>query len=192
MLNIYVLLSTTRPQRRSEPIGKWVMSELAKNKQIKAELIDLRDWDLPFFNEVKSMMSIKKEELSSDAVRKWGEKIAKADGYIIVTAEYNHGYPAVLKNALDYAYYEWHKKPVGFVAYGAAVGGVRAVEQLRQVAIELQMAPISEAVYIPLIRAAFDEKGNLKDEDSYNKRLDSMVEQLIWWTKSLKEARDKS
>ena len=191
MIKIQVILSTTRPGRRSEQIGKWVMSELSNNKEVEAELIDLKEWNLPFFDEAKSMMSIKDEEISSDLIRDWGKKIAEADGYIIVTAEYNHGYPAVLKNALDHAYYEWHNKPIAFVAYGATVGGSRAVEQLRQVAIELQMAPISEAIYIPNIWSKLDKDGNIKEEN-LRERFESMVKQLLWWTKALKEAREKS
>lgn len=191
-MKIQVILGSTRPNRQSEKVGKWVIDQLSKNSKFETELIDLRDWPLPFYDEVAGLLTLKRSQLSSELAKKWQEKISQADGYIIVTAEYNHGYPAVLKNALDYAYYEWHKKPIAYVAYGAMVGGSRAVEQLRQVAIELQMAPISEAIYIPLIWAAFDEKGNLKDEDNYNKRFNSMVEQLLWWTKALKEARGKS
>lgn len=190
-MKIQVILGSTRPQRKSEKVGKWVIEQISKNKEVKAELIDLRDWSLPFYNEVSGLLNLQ-GELSVEIAKKWQQKIKEADGYIIVTPEYNHGYSAVLKNALDYAYFEWNKKPVGFVAYGGSVGGARAVEQLRQVAIELQMAPISESVYIPLIWTAFDEKGNLKDEDNYNKRFNSMVEQLLWWTKVLKEGREKS
>lgn len=191
MIKIQVILGSTRPNRQSEKVGKWVVEQISKNKEIETELIDLRDWSLPFYNEVSGLLSLK-TELSVEIAKKWQQKVKEADGYIIVTPEYNHGYSAVLKNALDYAYYEWHNKPIGFVAYGAAVGGARAVEQLRLVAIELRMAPISEAIYIPLIWSAFDEKGNLKDEDSYNKRFDLLIEQLLWWTKALKAAREKS
>ena len=189
MIKIQVILSTTRPERRSEQIGKWVMSELSKNKEVEAELIDLKEWNLPFFDEAKSMMSIKDEEISSDLIRDWGKKIAEADGYIIVTAEYNHGYPAVLKNALDYAYYQWHKKAIGFVAYGASVGGARSVEQLRQVAIELQMAPVANAVYIPAVWEKLKSDGSI-EQPGLKEGLDSMMEQLLWWTKALKNARE--
>lgn len=188
-MKIQVILGSTRPNRQSEKVGKWVIDQISQNQGIEAELIDSKDWPLPFYNEVASLLGLK-TELSVEIAKKWQQKIKEADGYIIITPEYNHGYSAVLKNALDYAYYEWHKKAIAFVAYGGSVGGARAVEQLRQVAIELQMAPISEAVYIPLVWAAFDEKDKLKEEDMYNKKLNSMVKQLIWWTKALKVARE--
>lgn len=191
-MKIQVILGSTRPQRQSEKIGKWVIEQISStNKEVKAELIDLRDWPLPFYNEVSGVGYLK-GNFSIDLAKKWGEKIGEADGYIIVTPEYNHGYCAVLKNALDYAYVEWNNKPVAFVAYGGMVGGSRAVEQLRQVAIELQMAPIREAVYIPAVWEAFDSHGSLKDVDTYNQKLEFMFKQLLWWAKALKEAREKS
>lgn len=191
MLKIQVILGSTRPERQSEKVGRWVVEQISKNEEIEAELIDLRDWPLPFYNEVSGLLSLQ-GELSVDIAKKWQQKIKEADGYIIVTPEYNHGYSAVLKNALDYAYFEWNKKPVGFVAYGGPVGGSRAVEQLRLVSIELQMSPIREAIYIPFIWSAFDDKENLKDVERLNKSLDGLLEQLIWWAKVLKAGREKS
>lgn len=165
------------------------MGQISKNKQIKAELIDLRDWQLPFYNEVSGVENLY-GKFSIDLAKKWGQKIKGADGYIIVTPEYNHGYPAVLKNALDYAYYEWNKKPVAFVAYGGVVGGARSVEQLRLVVIELQMVPISNALYFPKIRESFDDSA--PKDPLANDRLNSLLEELVWWAKALKDAREKS
>lgn len=189
-MKIQVILGSTRPQRQSEKVGKWVIEQISKNKEVKAELIDLRDWPLPFYNEVSGVGYLK-GNFSIDLAKKWGKKIGEADGYIIVTPEYNHGYSAVLKNALDYAYVEWNNKPVAFVAYGGMVSGSRAVEQLRQVAIELQMTPIREAVYISGVWSAFNEDGSPKDS-TVNDSLNSLLVQLLWWTKALKTAREKS
>ncbi len=189
-MKVQVILGSTRPQRQSEKVGKWVIEQISKNKEIEPELIDLRDWPLPFYNEV-SGVSYLKGNFSIDLAKKWGKKIGEADGYIIVTPEYNHGYSAVLKNALDYAYVEWNNKPVAFVAYGGMVGGSRAVEQLRQVVIELQMAPIREAVYIPGVWAAFNEDGSPKDS-TVNDSLNSLLVQLLWWATALKTAREKT
>lgn len=188
MVKIQIILGSTRPNRQSEKVGRWVFEQVSKNSEIEVELIDLRDWPLPFYNEISGVMGLK-GNFSVDLAKRWGQKISEADGYVIVTPEYNHGYPAVLKNALDYAYFEWNNKPVSFVAYGGLVGGSRSVEQLRLVAIELQMAPIREAVYIPDVWSAFDEKGNLEEEDGYNQKLDVLLKQLIWWAKVLKKAR---
>ena len=113
---------------------------------------------------------------TNPAVAKWTAKIADGDGFIIVTPEYSHGYPAVLKNALDYVYKEWNGKKIAFVGYGG-VGAARAIEQLRQVVIELQMIPMRSAVHITKFWELFDEKGQLK-LDKYNQDLKSVLDQL--------------
>ncbi len=184
MIKIQVILGSTRPNRKSEMVGKWVLGEISKNPEIEAELVDLRDFPLPFYNEVAGPQGLQ-GNFSVEIAKKWGEKIKEADGYIIITPEYNHGYPAVLKNALDYAYFEWNNKPVAFVAYGGVVGGSRSVEQLRLVTIELQMAPIREAVYIPNIWSGFDK-------EVYNKKLDLLFSQLLWWARIFKTGRAKN
>lgn len=191
MMKIQIILGSTRPNRRSEKVGKWVLEQISKNEEVSVELVDLKDWPLPFYNETSGLTSLK-GELSVDLAKKWGQKVREADGYIIVTPEYNHGYSAVLKNALDYAYYEWNNKPIAFVAYGGVVGGARAVEQLRLVAVELQMAPIQAAVYMPAVWSAFDEEGQLKDIEGYNQKLELLLKQLLWWTKALKQAREQA
>ena len=178
-------------------VGKWVLEEAKKRptsasqgetgEDFEYELIDLRDWDLPFYNELDSPNYLD-GKFSIDLAIKWGAKIAEADGFIIVTPEYNHGYPAVLKNALDYAYDGWNRKPVSFVSYGGSAAGARAVEQLRQVVIELQMAPVRTALAIGMRSKPFDEQGKLADE-SLNKRLEPVLDDLEWWTKVLKAAR---
>jgi NAD(P)H-dependent FMN reductase len=115
--------------------------------------------------------------------------IESLDAFIIVTPEYNHGYPASLKNALDYAYRGWNRKPVAFVSYGGVSGGIRAVQQLRQVAIELQMAPIREEVNIPFIHRALSEEGTPIDELP-RKRLAAVFRDLEWWGTTLKAGRE--
>lgn len=120
---------------------------------------------------------------------KWGKKINSADGFVLITPEYNHGYSAVLKNVLDYLWFEWNSKPVTFISYGGLSGGLRAVEQLRQVAIELEMVPIRHQVIIHRIRSAFDENEKIKDEEFYNKQLNSMADAITKWSSSLKSVR---
>jgi NAD(P)H-dependent FMN reductase len=131
-------------------------------------------------------------DYGNPAVNAWGKKVAAADGYVVVAAEYNHGYTAVLKNALDSIFREWNRKPVAFMGYGAT-GGARAVEQLRQVAVELEMAPIRRAVHVPLeiMMATMKEPLPLKPElfASLEKNAQLMVDDLIWWADALKKAR---
>lgn len=146
-LNIQVILGSTRQARFGDKPAHYVLGELQKRPDVRAELVDLRDWPLPFFDHPVSPMRAKITEPA--IVPKWAAKVGEADGYVIVTPEYNHGYSAVLKNALDWVYAEWTRKPVGFVGYGST-GGARAIEQLRQVVVELEMVPLREAIHIPM------------------------------------------
>ena len=187
-LKVQIILGSTREGRYGEKVGKWINNIASKRKDFKTEYIDLREWNISFLND---HMPPSMGKYSDPVVQKWAKKIEEADAYIIVTPEYNHGYPGVLKNALDVIYKEWNNKPVTFVSYGGYVGGSRSVEQLRQVALELQMAPIREAIFIPFVWQAFDENDEIKGKEDYNKRADSMLNQLIWWAKALKEARNK-
>src|SRR5690606_35430527 len=119
----------------------------------------------------------------------WSKIVAPADGYIWVTPEYNNGYPAALKNAIDFLYQEWNRKAVAFVSYGNIAGGTRSVQQLKQVASELQMAAVKSAITIPLIWDVAQD-GKL-DESKIHGQVDAMVEDLLWWTNALKDARNQ-
>jgi NAD(P)H-dependent FMN reductase len=187
-MKIQVILGSIRPGRNGEKIAKWAMSNLKSTSEVEYELIDLKDWSLPLELEAKSP-SI--HEYEGEETIRWAEKIAEGDGYIWITPEYNHSYSAALKNALDHIYAEWNKKPVGIIGYGS-VGGARAVEHLRGVAAELQMASMRTAVHIMSPWSAFDEKGNLKDEETYRSQLGTMLEQLLWWAKALKTTRNSA
>jgi len=143
-LKIAIIISTTRAARFGHKPAQWVKDIAAERKDLEIEIVDLRDFPMPFFDEVANNAWAPS---TNEVAQRWQKKIAGFDGYIFVTAEYNHGIPAVLKNALDYAYPEWNKKAAAFVGYGA-VGGARAVEQLRLVAAELQLATIRTGVYI--------------------------------------------
>ncbi len=189
MLNIKIILGSTREGCFGEKPALWIFEETKKIKGVEAELIDLRDYPLPFFNEAASP-AMNKGIYSNEVAGKLAKKIGDADGFIIATPEYNHGYPAVLKNAMDFIYSEWNKKPVGFVSWGG-VAGARSVEQLREVSIELQMAPIRNAVHIHNFWTLIDEKGSFKTE-SLQKNADDFLSQLIWWAEALKAARNST
>jgi NAD(P)H-dependent FMN reductase len=192
LLHIKIILASTRRGRYGEKPAHWMLGELQKQDGVAAELLDLRDYPLPFFDEPVPPSMIK-EPYANPAVQTWTKKIAEADAFIIVTPEYNHGYPAVLKNALDYVYKEWNNKPVGFVGYGSVLGA-RAIEQLRGVAVELQMAPIRNAVHIPwaVMASMMNEPTPVKPElfEPMAKAKDGLISQLLWWGKTLKHARE--
>ncbi len=181
-------MGTTRPSRFSDKAAVWIYDKLLALAGVQSEIVDLRDYPLPLYEEPASLGQL--GVAGNDAARRWAGKVAEADAYIVVTGEYNHSIPAVLKNALDYAYSEWNNKPVAFVSYGS-VGGARAVEHLRGAAVELQMAPIRNAVHIPAPWTLLNEQGSLKAGalDPYADAASAMLEQLLWWGRALKAAR---
>jgi len=146
-LHIQLIIGSTRQNRFSEKPARYLFDELKKKEDVNVELIDLRDWPLPFFDEPMSPFRLN-GNYSNEMAKKWSAKISEGDAYIMVAPEYNHGYPAVLKNAIDWLGHEWKDKPVGFVSQGNA-GGARCIEQLRQVVIELKMHPIKSSIHLP-------------------------------------------
>lgn len=196
-IKIKIILGSTRKNRFSEKPGQWIFEETKKLEGVEAEILDLHDYSMPFF-ESPIPPSMAQGKYENEMVQKWAAKINDGDAFIIVTPEYNHGYPAVLKNALDVVYQEWNRKPVGFVSYGSAVGA-RSVEQLRQVAVELQMAPIRHAVHIPvdIFFAAMMGKGSQDHEIFEPIRkghtgdpVQKFFDDLLWWAKALKAGRE--
>lgn len=186
--NIQIILGTTRDGRRGETIAKAVMSSLKNIKTANFELIDLKKWDLPLYD-FAGYPSAEKGKYLNKTQEKWAKKIEKGDGYIVLTPEYNHAPPASLKNAFDYLWYEWNHKPIGFISYGGAVGGSRAVEQLRQIVIEFEMIPIRDQVLITNVYKKISDNGKIKDETLEN-RIESFADRLILWTENLKNARN--
>jgi NAD(P)H-dependent FMN reductase len=192
MLNVKVIVGSTRPGRFSEKVLPWLNEELVKHPDLQVEVLDLKDHQLPYFDAPISPAYVQDGNYGSDVVNTWSKKIKEADAYIIIAPEYNHGYSAVLKNALDVVYSEWNNKAVGFISYGS-VGGGRVVEQLRQVAVELQMASTRNAVHIQAPWFLLEENGDLKKDalSDYTGSLSGMLEQLIFWGEALKAARLK-
>lgn len=185
--HLQVVIASTRVRRRGGVIGRWVARELGARADCTCEALDLREWDLPVLTAARPPA---RGEYQDERARAWGAAVARADGFVIVTPEYNHGYPAPLKNALDLVYREWARKPVGFVGYGGSGGGIRSVEQLRQVAVELQMASVRRQVVIPRAFRAFDEGGEPVDPH-HARDLGELVDDLLWWARALAAAREQ-
>ncbi len=192
---IAVITGTTRPGRFSEKPAAWIADVLRQREGVDVTALDLRDYPMPFYDEPASPAMITPEDYGNETAKRWAAQIAEHDGFVIVTGEYNHGYPAVLKNALDYVYHAWNGKAVGFVSYGS-VGGGRAVEQLRQVAVELQMAPIRSSVHIPADIHFPVLFGKAEWKPMENEKLmgdaATMLDQLLWWTRVLKREREEA
>lgn len=187
-LKIKVILGSTRPNRFGIQPANWILDAAKKVENFEAELIDLKDYPMPFFEEEVGPSYIK-EPYTNPAVAAFTKKMEEADGFIMITPEYNHAPSAVLKNALDYVYKEWAHKPVAIASYGS-VGGARAVEQLRLAVIELQMVPIKRSIHLTNHWANLDEKGIL-NFGPYQHQLEPLLKDLEWWSRILKEAREK-
>jgi NAD(P)H-dependent FMN reductase len=185
---IGIVIGSTREGRFGDRPAHWIHDLAQQRTDLAVELIDLRDHPLPFFEEAVSPAYAPPK---NDAALRWADKIATLDGLIVVTPEYNHGPSAVLKNALDYAYKEFHRKPIGFVGYGG-VGAARAVEQLRLVAVELQMAPVRQAVHIGMVEflGIWQQGKRFEDYPHLAQAAAGLVDDMAWWTRALKTARE--
>ena len=187
---IAVIIGSTRDKRFGAKPADWILEKARAHGGFEVELVDVRDYDLPFFNEAASNAWVESED--PNAVR-WQKKVDEFDGYIFVTAEYNHSLPASLKNALDQAYVEWNRKPAAAVGYGG-VGAARAVEHLREISVELQMVPLRNAVHIG--GAAFlkvhpmgDDGPIEKIEEAIGPAAKAMLDELEWWAHATRNAR---
>jgi NAD(P)H-dependent FMN reductase len=187
---IQLIFGSTRQGRFGEKVAAWMMDRLGSRDDIKVELVDLRDYPMPFYEQERPPAYGHRDY--PEEVVPWAEKVAAADGYLMITPEYNHGYPAVLKNALDQVFPEFNRKPVAFAGYGNS-GGARSIEQLRLVTIELEMAPLRHAVHIlpTLMVPAIQAEGDFDVElfASLDGKLDVVATDLVWWATALAAAR---
>ncbi len=184
---IGIVVASTRQGRFADHAVAWIEAVAAKRADLDFEVIDLRDYPLPFFDEPRSPAYGPSDK---PEVQRWADKVASLDGFLFVVAEYNRSIPAVLKNALDYAYAEFNKKPAAFVGYGP-LGAARAIEHLRLIAVELQMAPTRTGVHVTMdpYLAVAQGKARLGDYDYLNAGLAATLDELSWWTRALKAAR---
>lgn len=185
---IGIIIGSTREGRFGEKPAHWIYELARQRTDLSFELIDLRDHPLPFFNEAGAPAW---GPVKNGAAQRWAAKLDTFDGLIVVTPEYNHGPSAVLKNAIDWAYKEFIRKPIAFVGYGG-VGAARAVEQLRLVAVEMQMAPVRNAVHIGMVEflGIWQQGKTFDDFPHLAQAANGMLDDLAWWTKALKTARE--
>lgn len=188
-LKIAVIISSTRDTRFGPIPAKWIADVAAQRDDMDIEIVDLKIFDLPFFNEAMSSAWGPSQDPAAVA---WQNKIGEFDGYIVVAAEYNRALTGAMKNAFDQAYKEWNNKPIAFLGYGA-VGGSRAVDNGRTVAIELQMVPVRSAVHIggsEYVRVVHQRQPITEIEDAILPSANTMLDRLAWWGWTTKAARD--
>ncbi|MDK2977813.1 MAG: hypothetical protein PWP52_527 [Bacteroidales bacterium] len=185
MLKIGIIIGSTRPGRNAEQVAKWVYDFASKRNDAEYELVDLKDYNLPLLDEAYPASF---GQYSNEHTKAWAEKIKSLDAFIFVNGEYNHSIPGALKNALDYLYAEWNNKAAGFVSYGSA-GGARAVEHLRLVLSEFQVAHVRTQVLLSLF-TDFENFSVFKPAPLHADNLKTMLGQLNSWGKALKTLRE--
>jgi NAD(P)H-dependent FMN reductase len=186
MLKLAIIIGSTRPGRVGEAVARWVYELAQKRRDAEFELVDIKEFNLPLLDEP---VPPSQGKYSKEHTKKWAAKIASFDGYVFVTPEYNHGISGALKNAIDFLYAEWNNKAAGFVGYGSA-GGARAVEHLRLVMAEVQVATVRNQVMLSL-RDDFENYSVFKPRDFHEKTLGQVFDQVITWGGALRALREK-
>jgi NAD(P)H-dependent FMN reductase len=188
MLKVAIILGSTRPGRNGEAVARWVynIAKKRRDKDIEFEYVDIKDFNLPLLDEP---IPPSRGQYTKEHTKAWSTRIDSFDAYIFVTAEYNHGIPGALKNAIDFLYREWNNKAAGFVGYGSA-GGVRSVEQLRLVMAELQVADVRAQVTLSLF-TDFENFTIFKPADYQEQSVNTLLDQVIAWGTALKSLRTK-
>lgn len=185
-LRIAVISSSVREGRFGPKVADWIVGEARQRDDLDVDLVDLADHPLPL------RLSFAPSPEVTAELDKVSPRLAAADAFIVVTPEYNHSYPASLKNLIDWHGGQWHAKPVGFVSYGGLAGGLRSVEHLRPIFGELHAVTIRDTVSFHLAGNLFDEDGALKDPEGPEVAGKILLNQLVWWGRALREARDKT
>ncbi|MGH7280790.1 MAG: NADPH-dependent FMN reductase [Polyangiaceae bacterium] len=184
MLKIGIITGSTRPNRKSPDVARWVMDIAKKRNDAEYELVDIQDFELPLLDEP---MPASRGQYQKEHTKRWAEKIGSLDGFVFVTPEYNHGIPAALKNAIDFLFAEWNHKAAGFVSYGGA-GGARAVEQMRLVLAEVQVATVRAQTCLSLM-TDFENFSTFKPAANREKQVGVVLDQVTAWSGALKTIR---
>lgn len=189
MTKIKVIVGSVRPERFGSQPAKWIMNLANSIDGAIFELVDLEKIDLPLLDEPKPAAS---GEYSKAHTKEWAEVIGEADGFVIVTPEYNHSFPASIKNAIDFLYTEWNYKPVAFVSYGAEAGGTRAVEHLRSAVAQVRLFDIPGQVMIPNYWTQMDDAGVWTPTDEQTKSAERLLKAIAFWSAKFQPLRDEA
>jgi NAD(P)H-dependent FMN reductase len=194
LLKLKAVIASTRPTRAADRVAPWVVRSAAEHGAFEVEVLDLRDWPLPMFQEhLGTIGDFSDPTYSEPIVRDWNRKLKEADALLVVTAEYLHSIPGVLKNALDNVFVSFalRNKPIGAVGYsGGVAAGVRAVEHLFAIAIEAEMVPMRDTVLIAKVESAFDDQG-VPTDFATRTAMGIMLDDLAWWAELLQYGRTK-
>lgn len=183
MTKIGIIVGSTRPGRQAPTVAQWIHTLASKRGDAQFEVVDIADYQLPLLDEVAPSMG----QYTHEHTKRWASKIAEFDGYVFVTPEYNHSTSSALKNAIDFLYKEWNNKAAGFVSYGSA-GGARAVEHLRTIMAELQIADVRAQVMLSLF-TDFENFQQFNPAAHHEESVTAMLDQLVAWSRALKSVR---
>jgi NAD(P)H-dependent FMN reductase len=189
MPTLTVIIGSTRPGRAGLPIAEWFVARARKHGGFRVEVADLAEIDLPLLDEPNHP---RLHQYTKQHTRDWSARIERSDAIVFVTPEYNHGYPAAIKNAIDYLHQEWRDKPVGFVTYGGVAAGTRAMQQLKQVVTTLRMVPVVEAVNIPFHTQFIDDDGRVQADETMEQAADAMLDELSRLDGALRPLREET
>jgi NAD(P)H-dependent FMN reductase len=187
MPTLTVIIGSTRPGRAGLPIAEWFLARARAHGAFDVQVADLAEIDLPLLDEPNHP---RLRQYLHDHTKGWSEIVDATDAFVIVTPEYNYGYPAAIKNAIDYLHEEWKYKPVGFVSYGGIAAGTRAVQQLKQVVTTLKMLPVFESVNIPFHSQFIDEEGQVQANEIMEQAADAMLDELLRTEAALRPLRE--
>lgn len=184
MLNLHVIIASTRAGRSGHHVGAWFDDVARRHGGFDVELVDLAEVDLPLFDEPRHP---KRRQYEHAHTKAWSAIVDRADAFVFVTPEYDHTPPAALTNALQHLVQEWSYKPCGFVSYGGVSGGTRGVQVTKQIAVALKMMPIPEAVHIPFFKQHLDrEAGTFAPGAVQEKAAGAMLDELLKWAEALR------
>ena len=186
MPNLMVIVASTRPTRVGMAVGRWFVDRATEHRAFDIDLVDLAELDLPFMDEPEHPRFAR---YVHDHTKRWSARVKAADAFVFVTPEYNHGYNAPLKNAIDFLHHEWEYKPVGFVSYGGVAAGTRAVQQLKPVVAVLRMTPLSDAVYIPFVHQHLNQDRQFEPSDELETAATALLQALERYEAALRPLR---
>jgi NAD(P)H-dependent FMN reductase len=183
---LQIIVASTRPGRVGLPVAQWMLAAAVEHGGFEVELVDLAEVDLPLFDEPKHPRF---QQYEHQHTRDWSATVTRGDAFVIVMPEYNYGFNAAIKNAIDYLHVEWQYKPVGLVSYGGVSAGTRAAQMLKQVLTTLKMVPIPEAVSIPFVTQFVDDAGTVVPNETMTAAAAAMLDELLAFTGALRPLR---
>jgi NAD(P)H-dependent FMN reductase len=183
---LQIIIGSTRPGRVGKSVGDWIYERAVAHGGFDVELIDLAEVNLPLLDEPKHP---RLGDYQHQHTKDWSATISRGDAYVFVIPEYNYGFNAATKNAIDYLHKEWQHKPIGFVSYGGVAAGTRAVQMLKQVVTTLRMVPVFESVNIPFVQQFLDDERKFRPNDVLEQAATEMLDELLKVSGALRQLR---